>query len=851
MTTKACVAVALAVWMTWAGFLALPANAATPHVVAGGLFGPGGSPAPGPANPANEATFVFYSTTVPANTLLAGADAFNVTDGTNPAFYFKDVGSPWTWSAGESITVVGETVRGVNGWANVNYTSSWIGTLNLNNTQDLGNANLEQVPPLTLTGGPGYVNVAWTALTDATTNLASYHLYRAPGGSLTTVPHAAGPRSYNNTGLAGGTYCYELAVQYRRDATGGTYETTGRSEPRCTPILAAPPRIVSTNPANGAPNVAVNVQPTVTFDQAITQGTFTYTFLPGFNFPASTPTWVGNTVTFNHLTDLTVCTPYTITITNARNVDNTPLAGPNAFTFTTVCPNPFIVSTIPVNGATSVPRSTNVVIQFSKPMNTAVVVTGLPSVTCTWNGPTNDQCTIAETLGPYVPYFVNVSGTDTLGNALVPGPVPGCCGTPFSFRSNAPPAAAFTAPGTNLRITGGTDILIQWTMSDTETATANLRVWLNYTYGATTLPITSLTGATQYTWTTPTPPSTDKTVTILLNVVDEAKEFNNQLSNPVDLDYTAPTAILTTPTPGATNVLRNANVTITFSETMNPAATEAAISISPTAGTPTFSWWNNGMNVAVGHAVLAANTTYTLTIAVTATDTSTPGNPLASAYAPTFMTGAQQNRPNPPTGVTASNPTTSSITLGWTAPTTWVDTTALQESDITEYKVYRSTSATAVPTFVASVATRVGGVVEKAYTNTGLDAGTTYYYWVSAVAGGQESDLQSAPRQAQTSALPPAEFNWLLVAIPLIVIILLIVAFLLLRKKKPAGAPPKGPEATKAPPMEEPMEEATKAAPSEAETPAEEAGEKFIPCPNCGTMVKPTDAECFVCGAKL
>src|SRR3989454_9117168 len=26
------------------------------------------------------------------------------------------------------------------------------------------------------------------------------------------------------------------------------------------------------------------------------------------------------------------------------------------------------------------------------------------------------------------------------------------------------------------------------------------------------------------------------------------------------------------------------------------------------------------------------------------------------------------------------------------------------------------------------------------------------------------------------------------------------------------------------------------------------AGDELFPCPNCGTMVKPTDAECFVCG---
>src|SRR2546422_8868097 len=124
MTTKAYVSVALAVWMTWAAFLALPANAGTAHVVAGGVFGQGGIVSPGTGNAANEATFAFYSTNQPTYAALAGADVFTAADGTNPALFYRDVGSAWSWSAGDIVVGVVETIRGTNGWANGNYTTS-------------------------------------------------------------------------------------------------------------------------------------------------------------------------------------------------------------------------------------------------------------------------------------------------------------------------------------------------------------------------------------------------------------------------------------------------------------------------------------------------------------------------------------------------------------------------------------------------------------------------------------------------------------------------------------------------------------------------------------------------------
>ncbi len=438
MTTKACVAVALAVWMTWAAFLALPANALPNHVVAGGVLGPvPPGTQTGPTNPANEATFAFYSTNAPAYAVLSGADVFTAADGTNPAFYFKDVGASWNWAPGDTVVVVTETVRGTNGWANVNYTSSARGTMQANpTTTDVGDATLEQIPPLTLTAGAGSVNVQWTALTDPTPNLASYHLYSAtsPGGpytTLVTVAHAGGAQSYLNSGLTSGTHCYELAVQYHRDTGATTYETTGRSEFACATVIAPPPTVVSTNPTDGATNVAVNAPVVITFDEAINTVTFAYNFSPSAGVTVTAWSGGNTIVTITHPTDFSVCTTYTVTITTAQNSDGTNIVNPYVFRFTTACTNPVIQSTSPVQGATSVPRTTNVIVTFSKAMNTGSVTVAIntaggsaSTLTCTWN-PTNTIATCAATLGNHVQYFVNVSGTDTTGNALVPGAVPG------------------------------------------------------------------------------------------------------------------------------------------------------------------------------------------------------------------------------------------------------------------------------------------------------------------------------------------------------------------------------------------------------------------------------------------
>ncbi len=843
---KRYVAVAMAVWMIWAALAGLSAQAAPAHIIGGGLYGPGGSVLPGPTNAANAAGFVFYSTNQPTYAVLVGTDpgGFTPADGTNPALWAKDVGSSWNWVDGDVAVAVAETIRGVNGWTGVNSTSSIDGILRVGGTvQDFGNGTLEAQPALSLAAGVDYVVVSWSGLADANGNVASYRVYHSasrtgPWTGLANVNQGAS-LTYNATGLASGQNCFTLATNFRGNTamTGSVYETVGRSEVQCTNVVGLPPRVTGFSPTTPA---ALTAPIVITFSEGIVPGSFSYTIVP--NIAMAAPSWNGPTntiVTINHLpaVDFTQCTPYTVTVTNARDVDNNPLQPPNAFQFTTTCPNPYITQTSPANGATQVLRSRPIVITFSKDMSSATVTlsgafTG--STGCNWN-PAN-VCTLGATLiTPGATYTAEVTAaTDTLGNPLVPGPAP----NPWTFTTNNPPNAQLTQPTTSECRTGGSSVTIAWTMSDTETAVASLRVWLNWTLGSTN-PIagmqdrTGLTGSETFGWTAPA--ATDGTIVLSLDVLDGAGEKGSSLIDLV-IDSTAPYLASSVPADGAASVPTDAVFTLTFSEAMNHAATEGAITFAPTPLTGlAFGWNGNAVTIWHNSTSLAPTTGYTLTVGSAAVDDCNPGlsiDPARNSIA--FTTGSGARAPNPPTALTQDSVTTSAVTFHWTAPTTYNDNTPLT---VSAYHVYRASTATGTGALL-------GTVTGTSYTDSSVSAGTTYYYYVTAEDGAGLLSADSARLQVTTPAPPPTGLDPLVILIPIIVILVLIGLFLLLRKKKPAAAPPSG--AARAPPKESAPEEGGTGPEPEAK-----GEEKFIPCPNCGTMVKPTDAECFVCGAKL
>jgi hypothetical protein len=76
--------------------------------------------------------------------------------------------------------------------------------------------------------------------------------------------------------------------------------------------------------------------------------------------------------------------------------------------------------------------------------------------------------------------------------------------------------------------------------------------------------------------------------------------------------------------------------------------------------------------------------------------------------------------------------TAPTATLTWTAPTTYSDGTTIPSSVTLTYNIYQGISATSL----VKVATGVTAVTSSI--NTGLADGTTYYWAVTAVAGGLE-----------------------------------------------------------------------------------------------------------------
>jgi hypothetical protein len=106
------------------------------------------------------------------------------------------------------------------------------------------------------------------------------------------------------------------------------------------------------------------------------------------------------------------------------------------------------------------------------------------------------------------------------------------------------------------------------------------------------------------------------------------------------VDTTAPTVLSSSPSTGASDVDITTEITITFSEPMDTAATEGAILISP--GTITKRTWDGEGSELTLSVVLEPQTTYTITISQSAKDFA--GNTITSAHSLTFTTARSQDQ---------------------------------------------------------------------------------------------------------------------------------------------------------------------------------------------------------------
>jgi uncharacterized protein (DUF2237 family) len=243
----------------------------------------------------------------------------------------------------------------------------------------------------------GATNVAVTTPISATFSIAM-----SPATLTATTFTVSSP-----SGAVAGAVTYSGDTATFTPATALAYSTvytatitTGATDIGGTPLLAnyvwtfttitPSPVVTSTVPINKATNVPIDQILSATFNEAMSPssiGASTFTLTgPGGVAVSGAVTYSGLVAMFTPAVPLAYSTLYTATITTgAMDLAGTPLAANYVWSFTTITPPPVVVSTVPVNGAKSVPIDQVLSATFNEPMNCATLAS--PEATFVVTGP--------------------------------------------------------------------------------------------------------------------------------------------------------------------------------------------------------------------------------------------------------------------------------------------------------------------------------------------------------------------------------------------------------------------------------------------------------------------------------
>ncbi|WP_257453532.1 Ig-like domain-containing protein [Archangium lipolyticum] len=352
-----------------------------------------------------------------------------------------------------------------------------------------------------------------------------------------------------------------------------------------------------------ATTAPVDTRIEITFSEPMDPASVTVSAMPAMTL--GMPAW--NTertqVTFQPATALSNDTTYTLTVSGRDTAGNT-LDGQSTLTFTATLEQvpPALASSSPAHGATYVAVNTQVVLTFSEPMDPTRVKVALSPAhsnlgTPSWSG---DKRTVKFTPTPILkygtPYTLSIQGTDEAGNALA--------ATTVGFETQSlpdttPPTVASTAPGGN-----STDADINTNVSlhfseamDTESATSAFSIhptvpgiltWDPSRKLLTFDPTASLAYSTVYTVTLGTG-AMDATG----NALAAPFSFKFTTSNAPDL--TRPQLTGYSPSHTQTGLSRSTSISVSFSEPMDKANTQAAFAIaSPSGVAGDFTWSADG-----------------------------------------------------------------------------------------------------------------------------------------------------------------------------------------------------------------------------------------------------------------
>ncbi|MBI4726440.1 Ig-like domain-containing protein [candidate division TA06 bacterium] len=163
------------------------------------------------------------------------------------------------------------------------------------------------------------------------TTTFAYTFMPDPGGRSETWNVDSTQVTINHTDFVSLT-AYVVKVTTAQDVAGNGL--TGRDSLKFTTLDATPPYIVSTSPADGAINVALNAPVLIVFSEPMDTASLAFS-CPGVIWNDTVWGVTLDTVALSH-TDFSATTAYTFTVTSAMDEAGNDLAGSNSFSFNTV-----------------------------------------------------------------------------------------------------------------------------------------------------------------------------------------------------------------------------------------------------------------------------------------------------------------------------------------------------------------------------------------------------------------------------------------------------------------------------------------------------------------------------------
>jgi len=188
--------------------------------------------------------------------------------------------------------------------------------------------------------------------------------------------------TFNPTAALANDTVYTATIDTGVTDLAGNALATNKVWTFTTAVETTPPTISSKSPAAGASNVAIGVNVTATFSEAMDPATIiaaNFTLMQGATSLPGAVSYSGNVATFNPTTDLAYNTIYTATVdTGVTDLAGNPLAANEVWTFTTMAaPDltpPLVSLTSPADAATNVLVGANVTATFNEAMAAATII---------------------------------------------------------------------------------------------------------------------------------------------------------------------------------------------------------------------------------------------------------------------------------------------------------------------------------------------------------------------------------------------------------------------------------------------------------------------------------------------